>query len=383
MITASMTQRADESAGRDAAPQQAPSDLLVEPDEGPSRRGILVAVGVIALLLLVLTGVDWGRRADHVVLRSSDTEDFAITLFDLPDFPLRATSRFVRHERTWARVYTSFDADVGAPGAEQYPSVIMQSLRYTNDASEAKAGLESERSSNKTAIDRMFAGSPERVDLPIPSRARESRVTRAASGDLVAYDVDHQLNNIAINTVLVGKPDVLTEARALELARISLKKYEEKVRRRTTFTQFPSDDLSFATIVHPLLSMAVPLIGYVLFILFFPSGGRRHQLLIGPHVFSIGLGALYAFLLWKAIEISGSVDTILFDVGGWSGTLTICLTIVLAGMGARLLWQQRLPPPPPRRVAGRLQLGQASCPRCRQLSPASTTRCPHCGLAFR
>ena len=131
------------------------------------------------------------------------------------------------------------------------------------------------------------------------------------------------------------------------------------------------------------MTVAIPLIGYVLVLLFLRSGERGSPVQIKPDAFSIGLAALYALLLWKAISISGSGDLILFEVDGWLGKLTICLTIILAAMGLRLLWRQRLPPVPRQRTAGRPFSSQASCPRCRRLSPASSQRCEHCGLEFR
>jgi len=381
MVTANMTREGHESTGQGTAVQVAPADRL---DTEPGGHRVGIAIGVIGLLLLALTAVDWNRTASGVVLPVSDTDDLAVTVWDLPSFPVQTSSSEVRQDRTWAYVSTSFTSDEGAPGAELYPHLISQRIHYTNDASDAREALEHDRSWNKRIVDRMLGGSPQRYDLSIRPGGRESRVTRAIGGNnTVAYEIDYLLNNIAIDVVLAGNQDALSEERALELARISLKKFDAKVRSRTRFVEFPVDDLRFETIVHPVVTVAIPLIGYVLFLLFVRSAERGSPVQIKPDAFSIGLAALYALLLWKAISISGSGDRILFEVEGWLGKLTICLTIILAAMGLRLLWQQRLPPIPRQRTAGRPFSGQASCPRCRRLSPASSARCEHCGLEFR
>src|SRR5262249_17889373 len=154
---------------------------------------------------------------------------------------------------------------------EQYPSAVEQSIHYNADASDARRHLETERSFNAGAITHLFAGPVDRADVPVRPGRREARITRATAGTTVAYELDYVLSNISIYTVMSGRADILTEAKALEIASISLKKYDTIVRRRTRFLEEEYADWRFETFVDPLVRVCVPLIGFILFLLFFPS----------------------------------------------------------------------------------------------------------------
>jgi hypothetical protein len=352
----------------------------VEPGAGRRERvvgrGATIAIVVVGLLLLALSiaSVGVSGSASYVVLPSSAVEGIAITLADLPDFPLRTSTRAVRSDRGRARISVSFEADESAPGAGRYPGTILQFIEYENDVNGARRSIELGRSSSRT--------NPDRTALPVRPGRREASIARIVEGPRVVFDVYHLLNNIVVNTTLVGDPATLTEDRALEIVDITLKKYDKEVRSRTRFTDFPVNNIDLVTIVDPLTKVSVPLIGFVLVILFYPSGERSRLLQLNTGAAAVVLAAVYAFLLWKSIYISGSGNTILFVVEGWPGLATVCLTAVVAALGVRLLWWRPLPQSPGPDALGWLAARQTSCPHCKRLSPAASTRCEHCGQEF-
>jgi len=278
-------------------------------------------------------------------------------------------------------VSVSFGSDETAPGAEKYPSTIKQFIDYNSDASGARRDLEIDCSLRKRSIDHLFTGTPDCTDVPVRRGRREEHITRTTDGSTVVYELDYVLNNISIYTILSGRPDLLTEDRALEISDISLNKYDRIVRRRTLFLEEEYEDWRFETIVDPLVRVFVPLVGFVLSVLFFPSGSKTLVVQIKVQVASVMLAALYAFLLWRSITISGYGNAVLFAVDGWGGTLTLCLTAVLALMGVRLLWVRPTLTHAPHMAAG--SASQISCPSCRQINRPSSARCERCGLEFR
>jgi hypothetical protein len=384
MIRATRTAQDHDAARREGTVSRQPDDdPELDPEEGRAGRGGTIAVGLVTLLLLALTAASASQSASPVTLPSRDTEDLVITLKELPDFPTKTSYRWIRNDRRSARAHVSYTADEGAPGAAAYPTLIDQTIEYTSDAGSARSELESERRNNADVVKRVFSGSPPRVDLPIRSGRREARVTQTSDGSTVMYEIDYHLNNIMIDTVLVGSQSTLTEERALELAQISLKKYDNEVRGRTTFLPDPYEDWDLEALVDPLSRVSVPLIGFVLVILFFPSAEQQRQLEINPHLLSGPLAGLYAWLLWRSITISGTGTSVLFDFEGWGGMLTVFLTVVVAAMGVRHLWWHPYTAPALPAAVGGVPTGQASCPRCRRLSPAASPRCQYCGLEFR
>ena len=280
-------------------------EIYADPIERRIGRGSAVAVGLAALVLMLLTYVDCGGSASRAVLTITDIDDLAIAQSDLPGLPLRSYSRTFKTHREWGYVSVSFGADETAPGAEKYPSGIEQSIHYNSDKSDARRHLETERSLSARSIDRQLTGAPDRTDVPVRPGRREERITRTTDGSTVVYELDYVLNNISIYTIVSGRPDLLTEDRALEISDISLHKFDTIVRRRTLFLEEEYEDWRFETIVDPLVRVFVPLVGFVLFMLFFPSGSKTLVVQSTVEIGSVLLAALYAFLLWRSITISG------------------------------------------------------------------------------
>jgi hypothetical protein len=378
----STTEQDRASEASRAAAGGAPIDeIYADPIARRIGRGGAIAVSLVALAITLLTFVDGNGSASRVVLPVTDIDDLAIDQRDLPGMPLRSYAGTFNTNREWGYATVSFGADETAPGAEKYPSTIEQSILYNDDASDARRQLETERSLSARSIERLFTGTPDRADVPVRPSRREQHITRTTDGSTVVYELDYVLNNISIHTVLSGRPDLLSEERALQISDISLNKYDTIVRRRTLFLQEEYEDWRFETIVDPLVRVFIPLVGFVLFLLFFPSDSKTLVVQMKVEMVSMLLAALYAFLLWRSITISGYGNVVRFTVDGWSGTLTLVLTAVLAVMGMRLL-SKRPTPPHIRRVDAGAPTS-TSCPRCRQISPLASAHCDWCGLEFR
>ena len=90
------------------------------------------------------------------------------------------------------------------------------------------------------------------------------------------------------------------------------------------------------------MRVSVPLVGFVLFLLFFPLNSKTLVVQITVEIMSLMLAGLYAFLLWRSIMISGYPNVIRLSIDGWLGTLMLIMTAALAVMGARLLWERTL-----------------------------------------
>lgn len=357
------------------------AETYADPIERRIGRGSSIAVGLAALALTLLTFADCSGSASRAVLPVTDIDDIAIEQSDLPGISLRSSSRTFKAHGEEGYVSLSYDTDATVTGSEKYPSHIEQSIHYNSDAGHARWHLDFERLLGTRSIDRRLTGTPDRADVPVRPGRREQHVVRATDGSTVVYELDYILNNISIYTVLSGRPDRLTAERALEISDITLNKYDRLVRQRTLFLQEEYEDWRFETIVDPLVRVCVPLVGFVLFLLFFPSDSKRFVVQITAGLGSVSLAALYAFLLWKSITISGYGDVVRFEVDGWGGVLTLGLTALLAVMGARLLWRRPIP------VHGRrVGVGPSfstSCPRCKQVSRRLSDRCEYCSLEFR
>jgi hypothetical protein len=370
------------STASEAATVDATNDeVYADPIERRIGRGSAIAVSLAALVLTLLTFVDCSGSASRAVLRVTDLDDITIEQRDLPDLPIRRYTRTFKAYRDWGYASVAFGSDKSAAGAEKYPSGIEQSIIYNDDASDARNHLETERSLSRRRIDQLFTSTPDRADIPVRPGRREVRITRATDGTTVVYELDYVLNNVSMYTVLYGRSDLLTEDRALEISDISLRKFDTIVRRRTLFLEEPYEDWRFETIVDPLVRVFVPLVGFVLFMLFFPISSKTLVVQITVEILSLMLAAMYAFLLWRSIMISGYANVVRLSIDGWLGTLTLVITAALAVMGARLLWRRPTPIHVRRQVSG--SVSPTSCPRCRQLSRAARDRCEYCGLEFR
>ncbi|HZO31878.1 MAG TPA: hypothetical protein VFH48_38465 [Chloroflexota bacterium] len=355
---------------------------------GKTQHHRAIAPGVIAVTMFVLLVVNCNLKVSSAVLPRSDTWNIGITTRDLGGFTPKTTTRKYEEELYWASLSTELTADDQTQATGNYPQVIRQAVTFTRSPELAERNLDLFMMRRPFEMLIFMRGGEAVESLPIRPGRHEKYVKRWTSAYDVGYEVVYLINNVYIDTLLVGDARTLTEDHALEIAEISYKKYQGLLADRLTLREDEDGKLSFATFMAYLVRILVPVIGFCTFLVLYPVDERGRSRLIWPDTLSLILATIYAILLWAAHFITGDGGRFFFVVEGWGGALTVALTALVAWMGLRRLWEQRFAPLEPQPLASAQRRispsgGLTSCPRCKRLSPSASPSCTACGLPFR